>query len=128
MIGASGWGDVEMVPVTEELGRYFGADEGLLVVRAPDEEALKLQDGDVIQSIGGRTPNSVSHAMRILSSYQSGEKLDIVIMRDQRKQTLEIEMPDQRTGQRHNFMAVPSAVKIIEVPPAAPAAPPAVEH
>ena len=41
--------------------------------------------------------------------------LDIVIMRDQRKQTLEIEMPDQRTGQRHNFMAVPSAVKIIEV-------------
>ena len=94
----SGWGHMEMVALTERLGRYFGTDKGLLVVRAPDDENLKLQDGDVIQSIDGREPTSVSHAMRILGSYQSGEQLELRIMRDKRKQTLKIEMPDNRSS------------------------------
>jgi len=109
---------VEMVPLTEELGRYFGTDEGLLVVRAPDDEQLKLQDGDVIQSIGGRTPDSVSHAMRILGSYQSGETLEIVIMRDRKKQTLEIEMPDNRRGGAFNFTVPDAPDPMLAAPPA----------
>jgi S1-C subfamily serine protease len=102
-----GWGDMEMVALTDRLGSYFGADEGLLVVRAPQNEALQLEDGDVIQSIGGRVPNSVSHATRILGSYQAGETLEIMIMRDKQKQTLNIEMPDQRTGSLRNFTMQP---------------------
>lgn len=125
MIGGNGWGDMEMVPLTEKLGRYFGTDTGLLVVRGPDDEAFKLQDGDVIQAIGGRTPSSVSHAMRILGSYQEGETLDIVIMRDKREQTLSIDVPDNRTGQYFNRTGPASAVRVIEVAPAAPPAPPA---
>ena len=91
-----GFGDMEMVKLTERLGTYFGAEDGLLVVRAPGNEALKLEDGDVILNIHGRTPDSVSHALRILGSYQAGETLEIEIMRDKRKQTIEIEMPDNR--------------------------------
>ena len=37
--------------------------------------------------------------MRILGSYQSGEKLKIEIMRDKRKRTVEIEMPDSRQSE-----------------------------
>jgi len=96
MSDAGGFGDMEMVKLTERLGRYFGTAEGLLVVRAPDNDVLKLEDGDVILSIDGRKPKSVSHAMRILGSYQSGEKLEIEIMRDKRSRTVEIEMPDNR--------------------------------
>ena len=92
----SGWGHMEMVALTERLGKYFGTDKGLLVVRAPEDDSLKLEDGDVIQSIDGRDPKSVSHAMRILGSYQSGEELELQIMRDKRKQTLKIQMPDNR--------------------------------
>lgn len=106
--GGGGWGDMEMVSLTEDLGRYFGTDTGLLVVRAPTDEKLQLQDGDVIQSIDGRTPISVSHAMRILGSYQSGEKLDIEIMRDKKRQTLSVEMPDHRQGSvRYQEYAAP---------------------
>jgi hypothetical protein len=36
--------------------------------------------------------------MRILGSYQSGEQLEVQIMRDKRKQTLKIEMPDNRSS------------------------------
>ena len=91
-----GFGDMELVALTERLGEYFGTSEGLLVVRAPAHEDMKLEDGDVILNIDGREPNSVSHAMRILGSYQEGEELKIEIMRDKRKRTIEIEIPDNR--------------------------------
>ena len=98
------WGDMELVELNEGLGRYFGTDSGLLVVSAPKSDAFKLQDGDVIESIDGREPNSVGHAMRILGSYQPGEELKLKIMRDKRRQTLSIEMPDNRSS-----FVVPSA-------------------
>ncbi|HSM29497.1 MAG TPA: PDZ domain-containing protein [Woeseiaceae bacterium] len=97
LIGSS-WGDMELVELNEDLGRYFGTDAGLLVVSAPESEALKLQAGDVIQSIDGREPKSVGHAMRILGSYQAGEKLELGIMRDKRARKLDITMPDDRTS------------------------------
>ncbi len=93
-----GWGDMEVVELTEGLGRYFGVDSGLLVISAPESNAFKLQEGDVIQSIDGRKPSSVNHCMRILGSYQPGEKLVLNIMRDKRRQTIEIEIPDDRTS------------------------------
>ena len=97
--GGSGLGDMELVKLTERLGSYFGTDEGLLIVRAPKNEELKLQDGDVIQSIDGRSPTSVNHAMRILGSYQSGETVNIEIMRDKRKRTISIDVPDNRRSE-----------------------------
>ena len=117
------WGDMEMVSLTEDLGRYFGTDEGLLVVRAPGDESLKLRDGDVIRSIDGRAPNSASHAMRILSSYAPGETLEIEIMRDRKRQTLSIEMPDNRQGRLHFEFATPG-IETHPAPRAAPMAPP----
>jgi len=92
------WGDMELVELNEGLGRYFGTDQGLLVVKAPDSNAFKLEDGDVIQKIDGRTPSSVRHAMRILASYQAGEALELEIMRDKKRRTLEIEIPDERSS------------------------------
>ena len=71
-----------------------GLGGGLLVVRAPDDEALEaLMDGDVILEIGGRTPNGAAHALRILASFEPGETLQLTIMRDQRRETLEIDFP-----------------------------------
>jgi C-terminal processing protease CtpA/Prc len=96
MGNSSSFGDMEMVKLTERLGSYFGTTEGLLIVRAPENDELQLQDGDVIREIDGRVPTSVSHAMRILGSYETGETVKIDIMRDKRKKTVSIEMPDDR--------------------------------
>ncbi len=96
---SSSFGDMEMVKLTERLGSYFGTREGLLIVRAPGNDELQLEDGDVIREIDGRAPTSVSHAMRILGSYESGETVKIDIMRDKRKKTVSIEMPDDRQSQ-----------------------------
>ncbi len=94
----SGLGDMELVELNEGLGRYFGTDTGLLVVSAPKSDAYDIRDGDVIQSIDGREPKDTRHAMRILSSYSSGEKLKLGIMRDKKKVTVDVEIPADHRG------------------------------
>jgi S1-C subfamily serine protease len=84
---------MELVDLTPDLGRYFGTEQGILVVRAPEGDGIPLRDGDVIVKIGGRTVQSPAHTMRILRSYEPGEELVFDIFRDQRRQTLEVLMP-----------------------------------
>ena len=77
MRGEGVFGSAELVPMTPKLGQYFGTDTGLLVVRAPDDSRLKLEDGDVIVDIDGRTPsspsgNSASAAALSLASMPAG--------------------------------------------------------
>ncbi|MGH8187256.1 MAG: PDZ domain-containing protein [Steroidobacteraceae bacterium] len=92
------FGSAEIVPLTPKLGQYFGAEAGLLVVRAPEDNRLKLEDGDVIVDIDGRKPSSPSHAMRILTSYQEGEKLKLNILRARKPLSLEVTVPETPGG------------------------------
>ena len=94
MRGEGVFGSAELVPMTPKLGQYFGTETGLLVVRAPDDSRLKLEDGDVIVDIDGRVPASPSHALRILSSYQAGEKLKLNILRTKKRMSFEITVPE----------------------------------
>ena len=86
-------GDMELATLTPQLGRYFGTDKGVLVVRAPKD--FKLEDGDVILAIDGREPTSGSHATRILGSYQPGEKIAIKVMRQQKTVDVETTLPER---------------------------------
>jgi len=93
LIEEGGFPSLELVPVTPRLGAYFGTDRGLLVVRVAEGEDLPLQEGDVLQTIGGRTPDSPGHAFRILRSYQPGEKVKFGVLRQRKQLTLEATMP-----------------------------------
>ena len=89
-----GWMDMELVALNPGLGEYFGADEGVLVVRAPEgDESIGLESGDVILDIGGREVSSPEHAMRILRSYEPEEELVIRIVRHGRSETLTGSVP-----------------------------------
>jgi S1-C subfamily serine protease len=94
MRDADGFGTAELVELSPHLGQYFGIEKGVLVVRAPHDERLKLQDGDVIIDIDGRVPGGVTHAFQILRSYRLGETLKLHIMRQQKRIELPIEVPD----------------------------------
>ena len=85
---------MELATLTPALGKYFGTDKGVLVVRAPEGAAFKLEDGDVIVAIGGREPTSGSHATRILRSYQPGEKVDIKLMRQRKPMNMQVTLPE----------------------------------
>ena len=94
--------DMELATLTPRLGRYFGSDHGVLVVRAPADGGLKLEDGDVILAIDGRQPSSGSHATRILGSYQPGEKVTLRIVREHKTLEIEATLPESpQPLQRH---------------------------
>lgn len=97
---ANGLQGMELTTLTPQLGKYFGADKGVLVVRAPSNDVFKLQDGDVIMSVDGRVPNNGSHLTRILRSYQPGEKLVMRVMRDRKPQEVEVTVPENVRGRR----------------------------
>lgn len=90
-----GWGRVELAPLNEDLGRYFGADKGVLVVSAPEDNPLGLKGGDVILRIGEREPNDPGHAFRIARSYGVGETLEVEVLRDGDRRTLSHEIEDE---------------------------------
>jgi C-terminal processing protease CtpA/Prc len=89
------FGGMELASLTPKLGAYFGTSEGVLVVQAPENDVLKLEDGDVIQSIDGRKIDDGAHAMRILRSYRSGEKLNLTVFRQRKPMTLAVTMPER---------------------------------
>ena len=91
------WGRLEMVSLNPDLGEYFGTAEGVLVVRAPEEQSLPLKGGDVILSIADRKPTSPAHAMRILRSYEGGESVKIDVMRKRKRSTLTWTVPQQES-------------------------------
>jgi membrane-associated protease RseP (regulator of RpoE activity) len=114
---------LEFVPVTPKLGAYFGTDKGLLVVRAPAGKGLPLEEGDVLQTIDGRTPESPGHAFRILHSYQPGEKVKLGVLRQHKSLVLDATIPAPDATQRRTekrILAVPATP-----PPPVPAPRPA---
>jgi S1-C subfamily serine protease len=96
--------DMELATLTPRLGSYFGSDKGVLVVRAPADGALKLEDGDVILAIDGREPTSGSHATRILGSYQPGEKIALRIVRQHKTLQLEATLPQKPEHVRQDML------------------------
>ncbi len=92
------WFDMELVELNPDLGAYFGTTEGILVVRAPEGDDVQLKSGDVILSIDGREPTNPSHALRIVRSYEAGESMSMEIMRDKRRQTLTVTIPERENG------------------------------
>jgi C-terminal processing protease CtpA/Prc len=115
--------DMELATLTPQLGRYFGSDKGVLVVRAPADGALKLEDGDVIVAIDGRQPENGSHATRILASYQPGEKVTLRIVRMHKTLDLETTLP-ARPEHKHAATGGNLLYRAMPVPPVAPVPPP----
>lgn len=114
---------LELASITPKLGAYFGATDGVLVISAPDNGALKLEDGDVIQSIDGRKPSDGAHALRILRSYKSGEKLSLSVLRQRKILALAVAMPERPDIEEDVLMSAPMTAPRPLMPPV-PVAPP----
>ena len=132
-------GSAELVALTPKLGEYFGTEKGLLVIRAPTDSRLELEEGDVIVEIDGRTPTSPAHAARILASYSAGETVKFNVLRKRRRTSVEFEIPEdaprarferdrpekfERFQRPQNLPARPYQPRGTRIsPPAPPAAP-----
>ncbi len=88
-------GDLELTALNPQLGAYFGATDGVLVVRAPRDGGLLLQGGDVVLAVDGRKPAGPSHLLRILRSYEPGEAFKMDVLRSHRRTTLTVKVPQR---------------------------------
>lgn len=100
---------LQIVELTPVLGEYFGAEKGLLVIRAPDDEEIGLEDGDVIRMISGREFRDARHATRILRSYEPGEEVELEVLRHKRSKTIRFELPERSREFPRGEMTAPPA-------------------
>lgn len=91
----SGLSNLELAPLNDDLGSYFGTTEGVLVINVPLESKLGLKGGDVILGVDGRKPTGPAHLMRILQSYDQGEDFRIEVMRNRRRETITARLGDK---------------------------------
>jgi hypothetical protein len=115
MFFGSPFADVELAPLNSDLGQYFGASEGVLVISVPKDSDLKLKGGDVVLAVDGRKPSSPSHLLRILRSYDSGESIKLDIMRNRKRETVTARLPE-RQGDKQELerMRVPAPRRGVE--------------
>lgn len=84
----SPFGNLQLAPLNEDLGRYFGTSEGVLVISVARNSTLSLRGGDVVIRVDGRSPEGPAHLLRILGSYGPGEELRLEIFRDRKRRTV----------------------------------------
>jgi S1-C subfamily serine protease len=118
---------MELVKLNPDLGSYFGANEGVLVISAPADSPLNLKGGDVILKIGDRKPTTPSQALRILRSYEPKETVKVEVLRKRQTISLSSTIPERRRSNEFNWhMKAPKAPASSSPPDApAPPAPPA---
>jgi S1-C subfamily serine protease len=80
--------DLELAPLNPDLGRYFGATEGILIISVPKDSDLGLKGGDVVLAVDGRKPASPSHLLRIMRSYERGEGFKLDILRNGKRESV----------------------------------------
>lgn len=90
-------GELELAPLNPDLGSYFGATEGILVIRVPAGSPLGLKGGDVVLTVDGRKPSSPSSLIRILRSYDEGESFKLEVLRQKKHETI-----TARLGEKSN--------------------------
>jgi S1-C subfamily serine protease len=91
-------GGLQLADLNPDLGDYFGTRDGVLVLKTPEDSSVALRAGDVILSIDGREPKTVSQAMRILRSYDEGETAHLQVLRHKQKITVDWKARDRESG------------------------------
>jgi membrane-associated protease RseP (regulator of RpoE activity) len=106
------WNGLNLASVDDGLGRYFGADDGVLVLSTgPELEGLEA--GDVIRSVDGKAVKSPRDVMEALRGRDAGSKVAVAYLRDRKAGTAQVTVPEP----------MPFRIPAPPAPPAPPAAP-----
>jgi S1-C subfamily serine protease len=93
---------VSVETLTDQLGDYFGAKEGVLVRSVRDDSpaaAAGIHAGDVIVAVNGRHVDDPSDVSREIGRGES-TSVTLDIVRDRKSQTVKVTLPDRETRSR----------------------------
>ncbi|WP_454829255.1 PDZ domain-containing protein [Pseudoxanthomonas wuyuanensis] len=106
------WNGLNLASLDPQLGRYFGADSGVLVL-STGPELEGLQPGDVIRKVDGKTVGTPREVMNALRGRPFNSQLGVEYLRDRRTGNARITIPK----------AMPLRIPLPSVLPAPQAAP-----
>ena len=89
---ATRWSGMNLAELNPQLGRYFGANAGVMVL-SPKTEFPQLQAGDVITKVDGKAVVRSRDVLEAMRGRKEGEKVALSILRDRKPQSVSISMP-----------------------------------
>lgn len=111
------WSGLNLASLDPQLGRYFGTDQGVLVL-STGGELDGLQPGDVVQKIDGKPVDSPREAMAALRARSAESRVRVDYLRDRKPAHAQVKVPKATPFRVPRPPAAPA-------PPAPPPAPPA---
>lgn len=99
--------------LTRQLGEYFGVKDGEgILIRSVEKgsvaEKAGLKAGDVIVRADNEKLNDRSDLSHILRNHRGGGKLNLVVMRDKKEQTIVVTLPDRGSRDSSWFVIDPT--------------------
>ena len=86
------WNGLNLATIDAQLGRYFGATDGVLVVSA-GPELVGLQSGDVIRRVDGKPVTTPREVMDVLRAKPEGATVSVDYLRDRKAGSAQIRAP-----------------------------------
>jgi len=114
----SPWWGLNLAGLNADLGSYFGADHGALVLSADDAAFKTLKSGDVLLDIDGKKVDRPEDALRLLRERPAGSDVKVQVLRQHKTQTLSMKAPDYK-----GMFIPPPPPPVAPTPPAPPTAP-----
>lgn len=117
-----GWRGLRLTEVDAELGRYFGSERGVLVLRNEDKVG-GLRGGDLILEVDGQRVDDPAELMGELRGGDDAEQRRLLVLRERKRIRLDVEVP--RLGMLPFLFPLtpPPTPPAPPAPPAAPGAP-----
>jgi hypothetical protein len=119
------WWGLNLASLNPDLGAYFGADHGVLVLSADADASKTLKSGDILLAIDGKKIERPEDALRLLREQPAGNTLKVEVLRQRKAQMLSMRAPEFKSI----FVPPPPRAPRPPVPPPvaapAPPAPPA---
>jgi S1-C subfamily serine protease len=90
-LAGAGFSDLDLAAVNADLGSYFGATQGALVINAT--EWAPLLSGDVIQRVGDQTISTPAQALDALDGIEVGKEVAVRVLRQKQIVDLKVKVP-----------------------------------
>lgn len=86
---------VRVEEIDAKLGRYFDAEEGLLVLDVFEDSAAEdagIEVGDVLVEVDGEAITEVEDLHELLAEHEDGDQVAVKLLRDKQPQSVQVEV------------------------------------
>ncbi|MCK4404766.1 MAG: PDZ domain-containing protein [candidate division Zixibacteria bacterium] len=99
---------VKVQDMTEQLGNYFGVEdgEGALITEVEEDmpaERVGLKAGDVIVEVDGEEIDDTEDLMEIISDKEEGDKVGIKVIRNRKPESFVVEVEEEEEWSSFDF-------------------------